>query len=95
MSVGQIKETLKEKGMTDHKNLYLCASVASFESCKMTLEYTSEDDGFKELTLDSFESVKMLPNSTKLFKISSEVESFVKIARITGFPLVTYKLCKG
>ena len=59
----------------------------------MTIEYTSEDDGFKEIDIDTFEDIKLGKDETKFYKLSGEVETFSKLIRKSGFPIVLIKKC--
>lgn len=60
----------------------------------MTIEYSAEDDGFKEITIDTYEDIKLASNQSKYFKISGEIESFSKITRLSGFPSILMKKCE-
>lgn len=79
--------------MQEDNNLYLCAAVHSEESCKMTLEYTSEEDGYKKIELDTYEDIKLEANQTKFYEIEAIVNQRSKITRLTGFPFVAVKEC--
>ncbi len=41
--------------MEDDNNIYICLTVHSDSSCKMTIEYSGEEKGFKTISLDTFE----------------------------------------
>jgi len=92
--IDDIKASLKGKGMENDKNVYLCASVHSENSCKFSLEYSTQNDGFKEITVDSYEDIKLAANETKYFKISGKMESYSKITRLSGFPFISFKKCE-
>ena len=76
--------------MNDDNNLYLCTSVHSDSGCKFTIEYTSEDDGFKEIPIDTYEEIKLSQNDAKYYKISGEMEFIAKITRNSGFPFIRF-----
>ena len=60
----------------------------------MSIEYTAQDDIFKEIYVDAFEDIKMGSNQTKYFQMDGAVEHYSKITRIKGFPFVYLKNCK-
>jgi hypothetical protein len=93
--VDAIKAVLKRRGIEEDINLYLCAAVHSEESCKMTLEYTSEEDGYKKIELDTYEDIKLEANQTKFYEIDASVNQRSKITRLSGFPFVAVKECSN
>lgn len=57
--------------MEDDRNVYLCTSLHADNSCKMTLEYSSEEDGFKRVELDTYEDIKLAPNEVKYYEVEA------------------------
>lgn len=37
----------------------------------MTLEYSSEEDGFKRVELDTYEDIKLAPNEVKYYEVEA------------------------
>jgi len=60
----------------------------------LSIEYTSQDDIFKEIYVDAFEDIKLDNNQIKYFQMDGAVEHYSKITRIKGFPFVYLKNCK-
>ena len=48
----------------------------------MSIEYTAQDDIFKEIYVDAFEDIKLGSNQTKYFQMDGAVEHYSKITRI-------------
>jgi len=60
----------------------------------LSIEYTSQDDIFKEIYVDAFEDIKLDNNQIKYFQMDGAVKNNTKITRIKGFPFVYLKNCK-
>jgi hypothetical protein len=57
LGVSEITDKLREKGMEEDKNKYLCISVHSEESCKMSIEYIADNEGYKMISMDTTEEI--------------------------------------
>ena len=95
LKMEEVKAKMKQKEMESDSNLYLCLAVHSESSCKLAVEYTSEDDGYKQINIDTFEDIQLNPNDVKLYSLQTYIETKVKVTRNNGFPYVSLKACSG
>jgi hypothetical protein len=93
LTMQDIKNKLKTKQMEDDKNLYLCLDLHSTATCKMSIEYSSESEGFKRIQTDTYEDISLGKEETKYYQINGFVKQFSKITRVSGFPFILIKKC--
>jgi hypothetical protein len=91
--VATILDKLKQKGMEEDNNKYLCLAVHSEESCKMSIEYTADSDGFKMIAMDTTEEIVLDSNETKYYQTDGIYYQTAKITRLSGFPFISIKKC--
>jgi len=58
LSMTDIKTKLSDNSMQDHRNVYLCIMAHAITDSKFTIEFTSDAEGMKMLTLDSTSTLK-------------------------------------
>ncbi len=63
--MSEITDKLRDKGLVEDKNKYLCLNVHSEESCKMSIEYIADNDGYKVISMDTTEEIVLGKDETK------------------------------
>lgn len=89
-----IKSKLSENSMEDHRNVYLCILAQAITDNKFTIEFISDSESIKTLSMDGQATLKSKSGQVTLYQIEASQSFELKIARNEGFPYISSKLCK-
>lgn len=88
-----LKRKLEDKGMDSDKSPYLCILAKSYSDSKFSIEYVSEATNIKDIPLNTAMAVKIKKDDTRIFQLDAHFKFYLKIARTSGFPYISKKLC--
>lgn len=79
--------------MENDKNQYICILAYAFVESKASIEFVSEVSDIKNIPVDTTTAVTLRNQETRVYQLNAHFEFFVKIARTSGFPYISRKLC--
>lgn len=75
------------------RNPYICILAQAYLDSKFSIEYISDDGLIKQLTLDTFYTLKSEAGKVSYMQVDASQEFKVKITRTDGYPYLSHTLC--
>ncbi len=81
--------------MEEDGNVYLCLVARGLQDGKFSIEYVSDRKEIQMLHTNSFQSVALDTNETKIYQIEGYMQFVAKIIRTRGYPYLDIKKCNA
>ena len=94
ITMDQIKAKLDKSDMIGHEQVELILMVKAAEHARVMIEFTSKTDFIQSLTINTPQTVVVPVGTSKFFSMEYYQDYRIKIARTSGSPLFSHKICR-